>query len=558
MSRRTDAAAALDACAFAVPRRLALHRIVATALGPLAGAERAARAARVCYLDTFDRRLRRAGFVLEHVALPDETVVPHFEILPGVSGLYARAFPRVQAPKRGTDESGLRYREFGQPRFLVDAPGASLPAFARDIAHSRLRGLLLPLIDVRRLLVVAESRGRFGVARGRDAEGKTVLMVECFTTSRGPTRLTIRPLRGYERVARRAIRRMRKADGVVPDDREPMLAADDGPDAAFGGVPTRVRADPDPGERSDVACRRVIARLEAMLEVNAPGVLADLDPECLHDFRVAVRRARSLLGEMRRVFPPVVTRRLRADFGWLGRCTGPLRDLDVHLIEFVTEFGADDDDDGVGSAAASAALRTHLEALRERELRALCRVLRSARYRRARAASRKFLASGAPVRPRSENALVSIGALSARRILEVYRRTLAEGRAIEDASPAEALHDLRKTCKRLRYLLEFFREVHCAKPVERTIARLKYLQDNLGAYQDVQVQRAVLEAFREHARTSLDAAAVAAIDARCAGLAERERRTRAEFAARFARYDSKRAHRAFRAALRRKRTGEPT
>ncbi|MCY4350955.1 MAG: CHAD domain-containing protein [Thiotrichales bacterium] len=517
-----DNLAAVDALAFSAPRQLAPHRIVATALGKLAVSAPAARPAHVRYLDTFDRRLRRAGFVLEHLTLPGET--------------------------------GLRYREFGQPRLLVDAPGAALPAFAHDIAHSRLRAMLQSLIDVRRLLVIAESRGRFGVARGRDAEDKTVLMVERFTASRGPTRFTIRPLRGYECVARRAIRRTRKLEGVVSDDGEPLLAAHDGPDAAFGGVPAPVRADPDPGERSDVACRRVLARLEAVLEVNAPGVLADLDPECLHDFRVAVRRARSLLGEMRRVFPPVVTRRLRADFGWLGRCTGPLRDLDVHLIEFGV---ADDDDDEAGQAAASAALRIYLEALRERERRALCRVLRSARYRRARAASRKFLAHEAPARPRSENALVSIGALSAGRILKVYRRTLTEGRAIEDASPAEALHDLRKTCKRLRYLLEFFRDVHRAKPVERTIARLKYLQDNLGAYQDVQIQRTVLEEFREHAQTSLDAAAVAAVDARCAALAERERRTRTEFAARFASYDSKRAHQAFTASLRRKRTGEP-
>ena len=515
MSRRTDSAAAVDACAFAVPRRLASRRLVATALGKLAVSAQAARPAHVRYLDTFDRSLRRAGFVLEHVTLPGET--------------------------------GLRYREIGHPRLLVDAPGAALPAFARDITHTRLRAMLQPLIDIRRLLVVAETRGRLGVARGCDSEDKTVLVVECFTVPRGPARITIHPLRGYERVARRAIRRVREADGVAPADGDPMLAADDGPDASFGGIPVPARADPDPDERSDVACKRLLARLEAVLEVNAPGVEADLDPECLHDFRVAVRRARSLLGEMRRVFPPAVTKRLRADFGWLGRCTGPVRDLDVHLMEFAAAA------DEAGKAAASAALRAHLEVVRKREFRALCRVLRSARYRRARAASRKFLDSGPPARPRSASALVPIGALSAGRILKVYRRTLTEGRAIGDASPAEALHDLRKTCKRLRYLLEFFRDVHPAKPVERTISRLKRLQDNLGTYQDVQVQRAVLEEFREHARASLDAVTVEGIDAQCAALSERERKTRAEFAARFASYDSKRAHKAFSRALRRAR-----
>ena len=204
-------------------------------------------------------------------------------------------------------------------------------------------------------------------------------------------------------------------------------------------------------------------------------------------------------------------------------------------------------------ANTNAALREHLEECRKREYRALCRTLRSARYRRVRSAFRKFLESELPVRPRSENALVPIRALSAARILEVYRRILAEGRAIGDESPAESLHELRKSCKRLRYLLEFFRGIHPAKPVERTIARLKRLQDNLGAYQDVQVQRAVLQEFRDRAQGSLNAAGLDAVDSQRAALAEREMKTRAEFAARFASYDSKRAHKAFRAALRRKR-----
>ena len=447
------------------------------------------------------------------------------------------------------DAAGLRYRELGRARILADAPGAAQPAFARDVSHARLRSLLSSLIDIRRLLVVAESRGRLTVARGSDSEDKTVLIAECLAGDRGPARLVIRPLRGYERFARRAIRRLRDMEGVEPDESEPMLAASRGPDAAFGGVAVPVRADFDPDERADIACKRLLVRLDTVLEMNVPGIEADLDPECLHDFRVATRKARSLLREMKCVFPRSVTRRLRADFGWLGQCTGPVRDLDVHLLEFnvIVRGGEEGRDD------AATALRVHLEAFRKREFRALRRALQSARYRRARSALRKLLESEPPAHPRSENARAPIGALSARRILKVYHRIVTEGRAIGDDSPAESLHDLRKTCKRLRYLLEFFRGIHPAKPVERTVARLKRLQDNLGAYQDVQVQRAVLEEFREHARASLDAAAVGAIDQQCAALARRERKTRAEFASRFASYDSKRAHKAFAAALGRRR-----
>ena len=517
MKKSTDNPSALDVRAFVLPRGVAAQPAMAVAAGKLSPSTRGAQPAHVRYLDTFDRRLRRAGFVLEHLTLPGESL--------------------------------LRYRELGSAARLVEAPGAALPAFERDLSHSRLRSLVAPLIDVRRLLVVAESRGRLTVVRARDREDKTVLKVECFAARRGSARLTVCALRGYERFARRAIRRLREVEGIAPDDGEPMLEASDGPDAAFGAAAVPARVALGRKERSDAACKRLLASLDAVVELNQPGVEADLDPECLHDFRVAVRKARSLLGEMKRVFPREITRRLRSDLGWLGRCTGPVRDLDVHLLD----FSADTRDAEEETDTAAGALRDHLARARTREFRTLCRTLRSARYRRVRAALRKFLESELPARPRSENALVPIATLSAKRILRVYRRILADGRAIGDASPAESLHDLRKMCKRLRYLLEFFRGVHPAKPVERTIARLKRLQDNLGAYQDVQVQRAVLEEFRGHAGEALGAAATHAIDVQCSALAEREAKTRAEFAARFAQFDSRRAHKAFAAALGRKR-----
>ena len=517
MSRRTDNASALQARAFAAPRRLAVRRIIAAAAGKLTVSTQPTQPVHVRYLDTFDRRLRHAGYVLEHT--------------------------------ESLGDTRLRYREIGRVQALVEAPETPLPAFASEIAHSRLRSLLSPLIDIRRLLVVAEARGRLTVARGRDHEDKTVLVMECFAGDSGPARLTVRPLRGYERFARRAIRQLREVEGIVPDDSEPMLAARDGPGAVFGGMAVGARPDLAPDERSDSACKRLLASLDAVLETNAPGIEADLDPECLHDFRVATRKARSLLREMKGVFARTVTRRLRADFGWLGQCTGPVRDLDVQLMD----LGAVGGDGEAPADTVAAALHDHLEKSRKREFRALCRILQSARYRRARSALRTFLEGEVPQRPQSANAMVPIASLSAARIHKVYRRTLAEGRAIGDDSPAESLHDLRKTCKRLRYLLEFFRGIHSGKPVVRTIARLKRLQDNLGAYQDVQVQRAVLEAFRERAGASLDAAGVDAVEVQCAALVERERKTRAEFSARFASYDSKRAHRQFVKSLRRKR-----
>ena len=365
MSRRTDNASDLEACAFAVPRRLSVRRIVAAVTGKLSTSTHAGQPVHVRYLDTFDRRLRHAGLVLEHVTLPGESLLR-----------YRQARPRRET-RRCTRRGPARVRA----RCLARSPALAALALDRRPAAARGRG-------------VPGSARRCQGLRPRD---KTVLVIECFTARRGPARLTVSPLRGYERFAKRAIRRLRVVEGIAPDDGEPMLAASDGPDAKFGAMEIPACANLDPGERSDAACKRLLAVLDAVLEMNTPGIEADLDPECLHDFRVATRKARSLLGEMRRVLPQSVTRRLRADLGWLGQCTGPVRDLDVHLLEFGS--AACDGEEGKGNAAA--ALRDHLAASRTREYRALLRNLRSTRYRRVRRHSGSF---SSPSRPRGPGA----------------------------------------------------------------------------------------------------------------------------------------------------------
>jgi CHAD domain-containing protein len=63
-----------------------------------------------------------------------------------------------------------------------------------------------------------------------------------------------------------------------------------------------------------------------------------------------------------------------------------------------------------------------------------------------------------------------------------------DGSAIDDDSPAEALHDLRKRGKELRYLLEMFGGLFEPEVVKPMVATLKHLQDVLGDFQDSQVE----------------------------------------------------------------------
>jgi CHAD domain-containing protein len=88
-----------------------------------------------------------------------------------------------------------------------------------------------------------------------------------------------------------------------------------------------------------------------------------------------------------------------------------------------------------------------------------------------------------------------IEAVAGERIGKVYRRMVRIGEAITDESPHEALHDLRKVGKELRYLLEFFGDLFAAEEVKPMIKALKALQDVLGRFQDFEVQADTLRAL---------------------------------------------------------------
>ena len=57
-----------------------------------------------------------------------------------------------------------------------------------------------------------------------------------------------------------------------------------------------------------------------------------------------------------------------------------------------------------------------------------------------------------------------------------------DGRAIDDESPPESLHDLRKRGKELRYLLELFGSLFPPSVVKPMVSALKGLQDVLDAF----------------------------------------------------------------------------
>ena len=86
-----------------------------------------------------------------------------------------------------------------------------------------------------------------------------------------------------------------------------------------------------PDDRADVSVRKILRSLFVTLRSNANGVAEDANTKCLHDLRVANRRTRSALSQIKGVLPVSVIEYFQPEFKWLGNVTGPCRDLDVFL-----------------------------------------------------------------------------------------------------------------------------------------------------------------------------------------------------------------------------------
>jgi CHAD domain-containing protein len=457
------------------------------------------------WLDSADWRLYRAGLALTATAHAD-----------GEAETLELSYADGATITAGPDA-------LGWPRLLAGLPDG-------------LRPRLETVLGVRALLPVVQATGSSVTGSLRDAEGKTVLRLvhdrpATITGSRarlsGGLRLV--PLRGYGTAAARAGRIVQGA-GLVRDDRSGYAAALDA--AGF---------DPDatalplvrPELPGDVAVARVLLSFLGELEATWDGTVADVDVEFLHDFRVAVRRSRSAVKLLGDLLPPDLAAWAAPELKWLGDLTASSRDFDVHLQELPSLTARLT----IGRPEDLQPMALHLARLRATERRRLVRGLRSARFERWRARWQTSLAELA-AREGEPSAVPSVQEIGPERIAGAYRRVLRRGSRITPASPADDLHDVRKRCKELRYLLEIFAPLLDPSGVRNAVKELKTVQDVLGTFQDSEAQRETIYAVAADMVARGDAAAptMLAMGEIAARTQETMLSSRSEFVATFERF----------------------
>ncbi len=420
----------------------------------------------LCYLDTFDWRLYDKGFICLRLG-----------------------------------ESVYVLTDFtGEFRIQADGP-VPKKLFPQDFADGVLGEKLRLVAGIRALLPQAEIARQFQsfqivnrdqkIILSGSLEWNQLLMFEREPINLGGA-LRIQGVRGYNKILARVadIAESQGLESGYSEERILRLAL-----AAKGRKPLEYRSQfsiiLDPAETVVQAAQKIFLQLLEGMERNTPGIIEDIDSEFLHDFRVALRRTRSLLGSMKKMLPAADVGYFQRGLQKIGLVTGPVRDLDVYLLEKNVYHSLLPE----GLQEGLSAFFKDLARQRVKERQQLKKAFRSKSFQQLLVQWRRYV----------EDSLISsvftAGHKPCKKVaIQAIRKRLQsivkDGALIGLQSPDTELHNLRIQAKKLRYLLEFYRSLFPEPEMDSLVKSLKKLQDNLGSFNDLSVQQRMLTQYQ--------------------------------------------------------------
>ena len=335
---------------------------------------------------------------------------------------------------RGT--STLVARWTAQPDSIpLEVPA---PRHATEVPPGLLRRRLLEGIGHGHLLEIARVRGSAQDVRLIDREEKTVCVVSvergAAVNAEGERRLRLDervrvvPVKGYAGLATRIAAHLSEEPGWQASG-----------EALFDEAIRRMGR----GETTELGTR--IAELLRSMERHRKAIDPAGDPEELHDFRVCLRRIRTLFAQTE---PSDASPPIAAELKWLGAVSGKARDFDVQaqdlrrtLREECARFRAVHPQ--IEKVIEERRVDSHLELRSALASRRYVRLLRRAQREARNATPRRSAGGGGDAATRTPSGAAAL-----------YRKALRQGRELGPHAPDEKFHRLRKTIKKLRYLLE--------------------------------------------------------------------------------------------------------
>lgn len=232
----------------------------------------------------------------------------------------------------------------------------------------------------------------------------------------------------------------------------------------------------------------VLCDLFEKIDTYRQHTLTTSEPEALHRLRIAIRQARSVLREGRKVLPSTLAEAMSDDLAWLSSITGEARDLDM-LVEHWPTY------ERMVEAKEVNRLQVIIREIHfrqkdvYREMRALLNGQRAITLINE---WQVLMIDGTDFGDEAANAHDELQDVVTRRLAKAHRQLQQDCRRIDAKSSDHDIHALRKDAKRIRYLVESFSEIFPSKNSDSILPQLLNLQDTLGEFQDLRIHEAVI------------------------------------------------------------------
>jgi inorganic triphosphatase YgiF len=232
------------------------------------------------------------------------------------------------------------------------------------------------------------------------------------------------------------------------------------------------------------AFEKIVTSCIVQMQANEAAMLATGAVEAIHQFRVALRRLRALVGAYRELIDDTVHAAWSIDLRWAQRACGPARDLDVLVLETLSPMSSHLPHDEAFQRFLQVANEERATARRE-----AVQALHNPRYAAMQLQLFQGLHNGAWRHALAGPLLDAPVVEFAERMLQSrYKRLMKLGERWSELPDAE-LHRLRIFGKKLRYVALAFSSLFKLKATKRFQDRLSDLQDCLGAVNDGAVGR---------------------------------------------------------------------
>lgn len=368
--------------------------------------------------------------------------------------------------------------------------GSGWNRFAETLPESSLRDRLDSMTKLRVFLPLGKVAISDAVMPLLDEEEKTCCRLESLEITQNKKALTFiqtRPMRGYDKYHTQAVRVLESLMTTEALDAYHHLDLE--PSEYSTKPPIALKPEAPAVE----SLRMLVSTYLGVARKNESGIVADYDTEYLHDYRVSLRKVRSVLSLFKNVLSLEETTELKQFFADVMKETNLLRDRDVYLLSKADYF-----------AMVPPRLHAGLETLftmladeRKDALKSISSMLKSQSYKKQMADLETRFRKNGKLTP-GELANAPSKEYGCGLVMKRYRKVCRIAESITEDTPDETIHELRIQCKKLRYLIESFAPLFPTKEVKALLKKLKKMQEHLGLFNDRSVQQASLEEFMQN------------------------------------------------------------